>query len=139
MQVGHDFRVLGPIELWSAGRRHDLGSARARCVLAVLLLAPRTVVPAETLIDRLWDDRPPANARDSLFAYVSRVRRSLRQALGNSVQLHGQSGGYVLDADPETIDVHRLRRQADALTASGDYEDAAQLLRQAAALWHGPG
>jgi DNA-binding SARP family transcriptional activator/tetratricopeptide (TPR) repeat protein len=142
LQIDHEFRVLGPVELWSAGQRHDLGSARARCVLAVLLLAPRTVVPAETLIDRLWDDRPPAQARASLFVYISRIRGSLRQALGDRVQLHGQPGGYVLDADPETIDVHRfrrLRRQADALSASGDCEDAAQLLRQAVALWHGPG
>jgi DNA-binding SARP family transcriptional activator/tetratricopeptide (TPR) repeat protein len=99
------------------------------------------VVPAENLIDRLWDTRPPAKARTSLFAYVSRLRASLRQALGTAVQLHGRTGGYVLDADPDTIDVHqfrRLRRQADALIASADYEDAARLLREAAALWHGP-
>jgi len=137
----HEFRVLGPIELWSAGQQHDLGSARSRVLLAVLLLAPRTVVPAETLIDRLWDTRPPEKVQNSLFAYVSRLRGSLRQALGDSVQLHGHMGGYVLDADPETIDVHRfrrLRRQAEALTASADYEHAAELLREAAALWRGP-
>ena len=137
----HEFRVLGPIELWSAGQQHDLGSARSRVLLAVLLLAPRTVVPAETLIDRLWDTRPPEKVQNSLFAYVSRLRGSLRQALGDSVQLHGHMGGYVLDADPETIDVHRfrrLRRQAEALTASADYEHAAELLREAAALWLGP-
>jgi DNA-binding SARP family transcriptional activator/tetratricopeptide (TPR) repeat protein len=141
MQVDHEFRVLGPIELWSAGQQHDIGSARTRCVLAVLLLTPGIVVPSEALIDRLWDDRPPAKARDSLFAYISRLRASLRQALGDSVQLHGRVGGYVLNADPETIDLHRfrrLRRQADALTSTADFEDAAQLLREADALWRGP-
>ena len=141
MPNDHEFRVLGPIEFWYAGQQHDIGSARTRCVLAVLLLTPGIVVPTEALIDRLWDDRPPAKARDSLFAYVSRLRGSLRRVFGDSVQLHGRPGGYVLDADPETIDLHRfrrLRRQADALTSSADFEDAAQLLREAAALWRGP-
>jgi DNA-binding SARP family transcriptional activator len=141
MQANHEFRILGPIQLWSAGQSHDIGSARARCVLAILLLTPRTVVSADALIDRLWDTRPPAKVRTSLFSYISRLRASLRQALGDRVQLHGQPGGYVLDADPETIDVHRfrrLRRQADALTGSDDFEDAALLLREAAAEWHGP-
>ena len=50
-----EFRVLGPIELWSAGQQCDLGPARARRILAILLLTPRTIVPAEVLIDRLWD------------------------------------------------------------------------------------
>ena len=59
-----EFRVLGPVEVWSAGRRHDLGPARARSILAMLLLTPRAIVPVETLIDRLWDTRPPAKARD---------------------------------------------------------------------------
>ena len=33
-----EFRALGPIELWSAGRRQDLGPARARSILVMLLL-----------------------------------------------------------------------------------------------------
>ena len=85
-----EFRVLGPIELWSADRPQDLGPARERCVLAILLLTPGTIVPADTLIDRLWDARPPAKARESLSAYIARLRGSLRQALGDGVQLAGR-------------------------------------------------
>jgi DNA-binding SARP family transcriptional activator/tetratricopeptide (TPR) repeat protein len=135
-----EFRVLGPIELWSAGQQRDLGSTRARAVLAILLLTPRTIVPAETLIDRLWDTQPPAKARESLSVYVTRLRASLRSAVGDSVRLAGRARGYVLDVDPETVDVfqfRRLRRQADALTASGDYDHAAALLRDADRLWRG--
>jgi DNA-binding SARP family transcriptional activator len=135
-----EFRVLGPTELWSAGQQCDLGPARARCVLAILLLTPRTIVPAETLIDRLWDTRPPPKARESLSVYIARLRASLRQALGDSVRLAGRARGYVLDVDPEAVDLHqfrRLRRQADALTASGDYDHAALLLREADGLWRG--
>ena len=122
-------------------RQRDLGPARERCVLAILLLTPRTIVPAETLIDRLWDTRPPAKARESLSAYLARLRASLRQAVGDDVQLAGRARGYVLDVDPEAVDLHqfrRLRRQADALAASGDHDQAATLLREADGLWRGP-
>ncbi|MEP7025201.1 MAG: AfsR/SARP family transcriptional regulator, partial [Actinomycetota bacterium] len=135
-----EFRALGPIELWSAGQQCDLGPARARSILAMLLLAPRTIVPVESLIDRLWDTRPPPKARESLSAYIARLRASLREALGDSVQLVGRARGYVLDVDPEAVDLHqfrRLRRQADALAASGDYDHAAVLLREADGLWRG--
>ena len=135
-----EFRVLGPIELWSAGRRQDLGRARARSILAMLLLTPRALVPAETLIDRLWDTEPPAKARESLSVYVARLRASLREAVGDELRLLGRAQGYLLEVDPETVDVHqfrRLRRQADALAASGDYEPAAELLREADMLWRG--
>src|SRR5215831_5135409 len=135
-----EFRALGPVELWSAGRRQDLGPARARCILAMLLLTPRTIMPADTLIDRLWDTRPPPKARESLSVYIARLRASLRQAVGDRVQLVGRARGYVLEIDPEAVDVHqfrRLRRQADALAASGDYDHAAALLREADGLWRG--
>src|SRR5215471_196116 len=135
-----EFRVLGPIELWSADRPQDLGPARERCVLAILLLTPGTTVPADTLIDRLWEARPPAKARESLSAYVARLRGSLRQAVGDSVQLAGRARGYLLDVDPEAVDLHqfrRLRRQADVLAAGGDHDQAATLLREADRLWRG--
>ena len=107
----------------------------------MLLLAPRTVIPVETLIDRLWDERPPAKARESLSVYVARLRASLRQAVGDDVHLVGRTrGGYLLDIDPETVDVHRFRRlrqEASAFAVGGDYDDAARLLREADSLWHG--
>src|ERR1700683_177803 len=123
-----EFRALGPIELWSAGQQRDLGPARARCVLAILLLTPGTIVPVEALIDRLWDTRPPPKARESLSVYIARLRASLREALGDDVRLVGRARGYVLEVDPEAVDLHqfrRLRRQADALAASGDYDHGA--------------
>jgi DNA-binding SARP family transcriptional activator/tetratricopeptide (TPR) repeat protein len=140
MQAIMEFRALGPIELWSAGQRQDLGPARARCILAMLLLSPRTIMPADLLIDRLWDMRPPPKARESLSVYIARLRSSLRQAVGDGAQLVGRARGYMLEVDPEAVDIHRfrrLRRQATALAASGEHEHAAALLREADALWRG--
>ena len=135
-----EFRVLGPIELWSAGQQYDLGPTRARCVLAILMLTPRTIVPTEVLIDRIWDTEPPPKARESLAVYITRLRASLRQAVGDSVRLVGRSRGYELDVDPDVVDLHqfrRLRRQADALAGNGDADQAALLLREADRLWRG--
>jgi DNA-binding SARP family transcriptional activator len=135
-----EFRVLGPIELWSADQRHDLGPTRARCVLAVLLLSPRTIVSAEALIDRLWDDQPPPKARESLYVYVARLRASLRRAVGDGVRLVGRARGYVLEVEPQEVDLHQFRRlrwEANALATSGDYDHAAALLRAADGLWRG--
>ena len=88
-----EFRILGPIELWSAGQRYDLGPTRARCVLAVLLLSPSTIVSGEALIDRLWDSQPPPKAKESLYVYVARLRASLRHAVGDGVRLVGRARG----------------------------------------------
>src|SRR6266487_4965071 len=135
-----EFRVLGPTELWSAGQQCDLGPARVRSVLAILLLTPRTIVPAGALIERLWDAEPPPKAREGLSVYVTRLRASLRDAAAGGVRLAGRASGYVLDVDPEEVDLHRfrrLRRQADALIASGDNDHAAMLLREADGLWRG--
>src|SRR5258708_25798400 len=103
-----EFRLLGPTELWSAAQQYDLGPARERSVLAILLLTPRTIVPSDTLIDRLWGSEPPQKARESLTVYVARLRASLRQAADDGVRLAGRANGYVLDIDPETIDLHQF-------------------------------
>jgi DNA-binding SARP family transcriptional activator len=135
-----EFRLLGPIELWSAGEQFSLGPTRERGVLAILLLSPRTIVPAQMLIDRLWDTRPPAKARESLSAYVTRLRRRLEHAQVDRGCLVARAHGYFFDVDPEAIDLHRFRRlcrQAGALAESGDLEHAASLLRDADALWRG--
>jgi DNA-binding SARP family transcriptional activator/tetratricopeptide (TPR) repeat protein len=111
-----------------------------RSVLAILLLTPRTIVPAATLVDRLWDSQPPPKARESLSVYIARLRAALRQAVGDGVRLAGRANGYVLDVDADTVDLHqfrRLRRQADALIASGENDHAALLLREADGLWRG--
>jgi DNA-binding SARP family transcriptional activator len=135
-----EFRILGPTELWSAGRRCDLGPAKVRSGLAILLLTPRTILPAQTLIDRLWDASPPAKARDTLSVYMARLRANLREAVGGQVRLAARASGYILDVDPGLVDLHRfrqLRREAGALVSSGEIGAAAVLFRQADRLWRG--
>ena len=54
-----EFRILGPLEVLHDGRRLDLGGAKQRALLAVLLLHANEVVSSDRLIDALWDDEAP--------------------------------------------------------------------------------
>jgi DNA-binding SARP family transcriptional activator/tetratricopeptide (TPR) repeat protein len=125
MEVPVEFRLLGPVEVWDGDRRVDVGHAKQRCVLTVLLLEAGQVVTTATLIDRVWGHDPPDGVLNVLYAYITRLRKALAPC---GVRLVRDSGGYLLDVNPETVDVHRFRRlQAEAGTA----------LDEALALWRG--
>jgi DNA-binding SARP family transcriptional activator/Tfp pilus assembly protein PilF len=134
-----EFRILGPIELWTGDHRHNVGWAKERAVLASLLMTPGQPVSTETLVDRIWDADPPGRARDRLYSPVARLRTRLHD-LDASVRLLHRDGAYILDTDPERIDLHRFRRlkaQARSMAAGGDEEQAIRLYREAALLWRG--
>ena len=136
-----EFRVLGPIELWVAGRRVDLGPAKQRTVLAALLVEPDRVVPAETLIGRVWGGQPPAGVRNVLYTYIARLRRILHAAGAGQerVALHRQPGGYRLDLDRDCVDLYRFQRLLWPSEAGGGQTDGerAASLAVAAGLWRG--
>ncbi len=97
-------------------------------------------VSVDALVARLWDEKPPEQARETLTSYLSRLRRTLKQAVGDAAQLVSRQGTYALMSDPDNIDLHcfrRLRRQAAAIGESGDDEQASTLLRAAGDLWRG--
>ena len=135
-----EFRILGQVELWADGRRHDLGARKERCVLAALLWEPGHLVPAETLVSRVWGDEASDGALKSLYENVSRLRKSLRAAGGTGQELSHRSGSYVLDVSRQDVDAYRfrlLRDQARAAAATGDDERAVDLFEAADGLWRG--
>ncbi|MCV7154758.1 BTAD domain-containing putative transcriptional regulator [Mycolicibacterium pyrenivorans] len=129
-----EFRLLGDVEARSRGQRLDIGHARQRCVLVALLVDVNRPVPADMLIDRVWADEPPHRARNALASYVSRLRQVVED--DGDVQIVRQSGGYVLTADPMTVDLHCFRRLAAKARATVDPAAAAQLFDEALELWH---
>lgn len=135
-----EFRILGPIELWSDDQRHELGRAKERLVLAILLQSPGRPVSVDKLLDYVWGDEAPAKARSNLYSYISRLRRLLGRIEENVSIDTFRHGGYILHADEQAIDLfrfRRLRRQARAISESGDEEQALDLLHQALDLWRG--
>jgi DNA-binding SARP family transcriptional activator/tetratricopeptide (TPR) repeat protein len=114
-----DFRLLGPFEVWHDHHPIEVGHAKQRQVLAVLLVEAGYAVSTATLVDRVWGNDPPDGPLNVVYAYVARLRKVLGPA---GVPLIRRSGGYLLDIDPQTVDLHRFRSlltEADALRAGG--------------------
>lgn len=136
-----EFRMLGALELRTRGRLCELGSAKERQILAVLIAAAGKPVSIETLIDQTWDEKPPPKARESVHSYIARLRARLHRQLGAApARVVSRAGAYALEVDPECVDVHRFRRlwdQAAAIADSGDEDEALRLLREAEELWRG--
>ncbi|MFE9689337.1 BTAD domain-containing putative transcriptional regulator [Micromonospora sp. NPDC005806] len=130
-----EFRVLGAVEVWSHGARVDVGGRQPRLVLAALLLEPGRVVPVDRLVDLVWGQSPPRSARGTLQALVSRLRATFRR-LDASVELVSRGGGYLVRADPDTVDAHRFTALT-ALARNADDEAAVGLLDRALGLWRG--
>lgn len=131
-----EFRLLGPIEVVRDGRSLALGGAKPRALLALLLIHANEVVSRDRLIEALWGDRPPGTADHSLDVQISRLRKVFE---ADDVLLT-RSGGYVLDVDPERIDIHRFERMLDEgrrAYAAGDAAAALATLTAALGLWRG--
>jgi DNA-binding SARP family transcriptional activator/tetratricopeptide (TPR) repeat protein len=132
-----DFRILGPLEVDDDGRSVELGGARQRALLAILVLRRNEVVTTDRLIEDMCGGRPPPTASKSLQAHVSRLRSALRP----ESRLHTRAGGYVLEIDADELDAdraaHLLADGRQARTA-GDHDAAAVSLAAALRLWRGP-
>jgi DNA-binding SARP family transcriptional activator len=131
-----EFRILGPLEARAEAGEVALGGPKPRALLAVLLLHPNEVVPADRLIDELWGEDSPEDAAAALRVNVSRLRKALPQDV-----LTTRSPGYVVRVEPDELDLHRFERLVDegrSLLARGLAADASERLRDALALWRGP-
>ncbi|GGO92254.1 AfsR/SARP family transcriptional regulator [Wenjunlia tyrosinilytica] len=130
-----EFRLLGPLEILVNGESAPLRAGKLRALLAALLLRPGQSVSVDELIDSLWGETPPAQARVTLHTYVLRLRRALGEA---AELLRTTSNGYLVDATPRTLDTARFQELLErAREHSGDPAAEAESLRQALELWRG--
>jgi predicted ATPase/DNA-binding SARP family transcriptional activator len=112
-----------------------LGGAKARALLALLLLHRGKVVSREELIDQLWGERPPKAVSSELRVYVAK----LRKALGHE-RVVTRDGGYALLHDRDEVDADRFRRavgRGSGLLAGGDPAAAAEVLAEGLRMWRG--
>jgi DNA-binding SARP family transcriptional activator/pimeloyl-ACP methyl ester carboxylesterase len=134
-----EFRILGPLEVTAGGQSLDVGGARARAVLAMLIVHANRVVPADRLAEELWPGQLPGKAAASLQVRLSELRKAFRSA-GEADRLVTRSPGYLLRVAPGELDAARfdaLAAQARATLTGGDPSAAAGQLDEALALWHG--
>jgi DNA-binding SARP family transcriptional activator/streptogramin lyase len=131
-QVAMEYGLLGPLEVRNGDGPIALGAAKQRAVLALLLLNANRVVARERMIDGLWGDDPPETAVASVQVYVSRLRKLLSPRT-----IVTRAPGYLLEAEPEAIDLTRFERLVAGAREAAP-EPAATQLREALALWRGP-
>jgi DNA-binding SARP family transcriptional activator/tetratricopeptide (TPR) repeat protein len=132
-----DARLLGPVEVVTAGRTVDLGRGKALSLMAVLLVHAGTAVPIERLLDLLWDGAPPRNGRGSLQVYVSRLRSRLAEA-GSQIQIVTRGDTYAAELGDGETDLLRFRRLVDEARRADDWAVRASVLARAVGLWRGP-
>jgi DNA-binding SARP family transcriptional activator len=131
--------MLGSLEVFDGAEWVAIGAAKARLLLAVLLVRSSRVVSTDELIDGLWGERPPRTATSQVHGYVMRLRRTLGDREGRLVRT--VAPGYQLAVGVEDVDALVFGAQVDqgyeALRA-GQPDRAAEVLGRALALWRGP-
>jgi DNA-binding SARP family transcriptional activator len=130
-----EFRLLGPVQIWSQGQQVELKRRQERLLLAVLLLESGKPVPAERLIDVLWPEQQPGNPKRALQVYASRVRAVL--ATGDSRLVSGPHG-YAVEAPAGRTDIELFAALVEQAKPLDDLEQRRKLLVDALALWRGP-
>jgi DNA-binding SARP family transcriptional activator/tetratricopeptide (TPR) repeat protein len=163
---GMEIRLLGPVEVSAGGRVLAAGQPQQRLVLAAVAVDVPRPVPASTVVDRVWAQDPPAQARTAVAARVTHLRHLLADAAATEASesrpagpssdgqaaradwpdragsqerwLAWVSGGYLLRVDSDQVDLLRFRRLA-AEARRGERSDAERvgLLDEALGLWRG--
>jgi len=133
-----EYRILGPLEARHEGGALELRGIRQQTVLALLLLEANRVVPADRLVDGVWDEEPPVTCRSQIHICISSLRRQLP---GGAQSVDTRAPGYRLRVADGELDLHRFEAHVSAARAA--VKDAAAALavvefRSALALWNGP-
>ena len=128
-----EFRVLGPIEVYSDDTPVHVGGVKQRSILALLVANHGQVVSVDRIVDEIYGDDAASGARRSVQTIVSMLRR----VLGDVVV--GTGEGYRFDADRSKVDVCRFDDGvAHGLALVGsDPRQASSVFDEVLGLWRG--
>ncbi len=87
----------------------DLGGAKPRQILEILVLADGRPVPKDRLGELLWGSDRPRSWVGTLESYVSLLRRRLGCTKGRTSAISTTKSGYLLDLDQVSVDLHEVR------------------------------
>ena len=109
-----EITLLRAVSLRYAGAKVDLGAPRQQAVFALLALRAGAIVTGHEIIRAVWGDAAPASVQNSVYTYVSGLRRALNaipaHVSGPRVRLESGSGGYVLRVAAEAVDALMFER-----------------------------
>jgi DNA-binding SARP family transcriptional activator len=133
-----EFGVLGTLLVRSGDDPVPVPGPKLRALLAALLLQSNRAVSRESLVEVVWDGRPPPEALGTLRSYVMRLRRTLGPEAGDRIVT--RSTGYAIELDDEEFDLRRFQAaqtRARDSAAAGDWAAVSEILTAALALWRG--
>ena len=136
-----EIRVLGPVEISWAGRVIDLGGAKARSLVARLVIDRNLVVSVDRLVDSLWVDHQGDGAEIPLRSTISRLRKRLREAGAPDDLIVTRHPGYAVEIAAELTDAHRFEQLVTvARRMLGQHRptECTRRLREAEYLWRVP-
>src|SRR6185437_4387834 len=130
------FSLLGPLVVAASGEgQTGLVGPRLRVLLAALLLHANIPVPADDLVEMVWDGSPPSGAVVTLRSYVRRLRSKVD---AGAARITLTDPGYAIRVEQAELDVlefEALCRDSRAALRAGDWADAAAAAAGALGLW----
>src|SRR5829696_1221673 len=128
-----EYAILGPLRVTGPDGPIEVNAPKQRTLLAMLLLSHRSdVVPAERLMDVLWDEHPPPTAPKALQVHISQLRRTL-----GADTIVTRPTGYAIRLEPGQLDLERFETLVESARGAPPAQ-AADVLREALALFRGP-
>jgi branched-chain amino acid transport system substrate-binding protein len=106
-----EFRLLGLLEVVGDAGPVQIVRGRESQLLALLLLHRNEPLSADEIVDELWADQAPENARQSVRIYISRLRKAL-----GSDRIETTAAGYrilVAEGELDLDGVEALARQGE--------------------------
>jgi len=133
------FHILGSLVATRGSEVIDLGPAKQRTLLAVLLCRANSVVPTSDLVEALWPNGQPRTALKNLHSYACGLRKAVVE--GGGCSLVYRAPGYQVSLEHTALDAAEfdtLTRQGRASLRAGNHGRAVELLGASLRLWRGP-
>ena len=130
-----EFELLGPLVVKGEEGEIAVSGARRRALLVRLLVSANRAVPADLLVEDVWDQKPPAGANQTLQSHLS----FLRKTLGRD-RIRRSDAGYVLTCTAEELDARQFEIGHDvgsSAHAAGDFVTALLEFESGLARWRG--
>jgi DNA-binding SARP family transcriptional activator len=117
-------RLVGELAVIQGNRlrsAQDLGSRKARTLLARLAVEHRCRITVDQIVETLWGDMPPRRAAANVATLVSR----LRSALGSDAIMGGRTGYWLgRSVNVDLYEAARLASVAESRLAGGQPSSA---------------
>ncbi|SBT42866.1 DNA-binding transcriptional activator of the SARP family [Micromonospora auratinigra] len=139
-----EFNILGALEVKHEGNICTPTAPKVQWVLALLLCRANQIVSIGSLTEELWGTEPPRSAVTTTQTYIYQLRKKFERegiAARPEERLETRPPGYLLRVGDAELDADRFERQVERgreLLAQGRADVAADLLRDALAMWRGP-